>query len=532
MSNFSSDFFLSSALAPSNHGSIPIRTLLGKRSPSPQAMGAAGEGILHKRLATANDLTARASLATANVDWFADSVVVYQRRRAAELNALASLQAANTARVLPTTTHSALLNSTAIPGRATLSPRARGVAMLLQARREAPSASTAALLNLFPSASAAPAPTPHMNSLVAQANLRRMSAQMTATASPGMVALGDAPDPVGLSLPQTARASPNPLDEEVARSKLPCMPLASEEDHNWLSEFHTFVRNEIVEVCFATADDVAARNISQQVFLNQVGIRCKCCADMNPAEKAPRAMAFPSSIAQIYQSFTMMLREHFTRCSGMPEDIKEKIVALKQGKTAQGATNSKEFWEHSAKGLGMRDTEKGIIMTERTRAAAKSLLPYGADAAQQQLQKDEPIQVIFDDEKEMAQSDYNFTLLRQVQRVHLHADECRGNRKTLQVGLPGLACKHCSLVGRMGQSRVFPVKKRTLSTKLEDMYQHLMRCTVCPSETKELLKIQRPTKIDFSKERKLYSLVWTRVKKNPDAGRPRASARPAAVTSA
>ena len=168
-------------------------------------------------------------------------------------------------------------------------------------------------------------------------------------------------------------------------------------------------------------------------------------------------------------------------------------------------------------------------MTKRTQAAAKSLPPYGA--AEKQSKGDEVIQVLFDDEKGMAKSDYNFTLLRQVQRVHLQADECRGNRKTLQVGLPGLACKHCSHIGRMGQSRVFPVKKRTLSVKLEDMYQHLMRCTVCPPETKELLNIQRPTKIDICKEGELYDLVWTRVKKNPDAGRSSGAVRPNAATS-
>lgn len=293
-----------------------------------------------------------------------------------------------------------------------------------------------------------------------------------------------------------------------------CMPLCSDEDPNWLSDFHCFVRKELVEVCFATTDDVRYRHMNHQVVFNQLGLRCKYCqvpgAEFDE-DRAPRSVAFPSSIGQIYQSFTMMVREHFGSCTSIPEPLKTKFLTLKKGKTAQGAINSKAFWEHSAKAMGMKNSDNGIVLTEESRALAKAMPPYGSTCS---AMASPPAMLVDEGEKSLAKSDYAFTLLEQVQRVQLLPEECRGNRKTLPSGLPGLACVHCCQVGRMGHSRVFPVKKRTLSVKLEDMYQHLMRCTVCPETTKDLLKSQRDQFLEMAQdEKQLYDLVWTRLKK-------------------
>ena len=221
-------------------------------------------------------------------------------------------------------------------------------------------------------------------------------------------------------------------------------------------------------------------------------------------------------------SFYLTLQEHFGRCTSLQQDssLLQKFCDLKDGKTTQGATNSKEYWEYSARKLGLVDTpNRGIVLTEQTQAAAQNMASYGGGdvgGATSATKEETPVMLICADEKDMASSDYMFTLLQQVQRVHLLPEECRGNRKTLKIGLPGLACKHCCQVGRFGLSRVFPVKKRTLSSKLDDIYQHLTRCTVCPSETKELLQNQRESAggdVDISKDQELYDLVWTRLRK-------------------
>jgi hypothetical protein len=117
-----------------------------------------------------------------------------------------------------------------------------------------------------------------------------------------------------------------------------CFPLGIDEDPNWLSEFHCYVRSDLVEVFRASQDDVRARNNS--IAYQQVGLRCRFCADITPSARAGRSSAFPSTQRQLYQSFTMMLRDHFPNCDAMPNDVLETFNLLKD-KPAQGATDSK-----------------------------------------------------------------------------------------------------------------------------------------------------------------------------------------------
>jgi len=137
------------------------------------------------------------------------------------------------------------------------------------------------------------------------------------------------------------------------------LSLKGKEDENWLSEFLCFVRTDCVEVFTASETDVRSRMNSKKVLLGQAGIRCRYCAHRCHRERAGRSSSYPSSLSRIYQSLTMMLRDHFTQCKDMPHDIKEKYISLKSN-ASQGATDSKKYWVESARGLGLVDTEKGI----------------------------------------------------------------------------------------------------------------------------------------------------------------------------
>lgn len=137
------------------------------------------------------------------------------------------------------------------------------------------------------------------------------------------------------------------------------LTLCTDGDENWLSEFLVFVRQECLEVFPASEHDVSSRMNSKKVLFNQVGIRCRYCAHVPPRERTGRASSFPSSINRIYQSLTMMLRDHFTKCRAMPPDVKERYLDLKAS-TCQGATDSKNYWIRSATKLGLVDSEGGI----------------------------------------------------------------------------------------------------------------------------------------------------------------------------
>lgn len=98
------------------------------------------------------------------------------------------------------------------------------------------------------------------------------------------------------------------------------VPLGLDEDQNWLTPFQCFTRLEFVEVFHASQRDVDIRSTSRSVTLDQIGIRCCWCKNLEPGERASRSSAFPSNIRQLYQSYTMMVRDHFTKCREVPND--------------------------------------------------------------------------------------------------------------------------------------------------------------------------------------------------------------------
>uniref|UniRef100_A0A7S4RR65 Uncharacterized protein n=1 Tax=Ditylum brightwellii TaxID=49249 RepID=A0A7S4RR65_9STRA len=142
-----------------------------------------------------------------------------------------------------------------------------------------------------------------------------------------------------------------------------CFSLATEEDKNWLSEFLCFVRTNCIEALCASQEDVSARLGSKKVKLNQVGIRCRFCVNCPDRRKARRSSTFPSSLSRIYQSLTMMLRDHFMNCSSMPDEEKEAYSLLRSN-TSQGIVGSKDYWVTSAKSRGLIDTPEGIFLDD------------------------------------------------------------------------------------------------------------------------------------------------------------------------
>ncbi len=143
-------------------------------------------------------------------------------------------------------------------------------------------------------------------------------------------------------------------------SKRPVRGLSSNGDDIWLSKFLQFLRSACCEVFEATAADVIERRKSKQILLGQVGIRCRFCAHLPHAVRSGRSACYPSSVDRIYQSVTMMIREHFPICDEFPDGVRKQYVALKKN-TKKGEMESKLHWKNSARKMGMRDTEKGIF---------------------------------------------------------------------------------------------------------------------------------------------------------------------------
>jgi hypothetical protein len=278
-----------------------------------------------------------------------------------------------------------------------------------------------------------------------------------------------------------------PCDEvtPVHFNQRPSYPLGTTEDPNWLSEFHCFVRSDMIEVFRASKEDCRARN--KAIQYQQVGIRCRFCCHLPPSSRSSRSSAFPSSLRQIYQSFTMMLREHSVKCDQVPSSVATRLHHLK-GQPAQGATDSKGYWIHAAKKIGLTDTSHGIVITETSRMEGANIAPFGTEQDQVLADDRQMSFPLISPSDRASVPEFLYVLLTQTQVVRLMETERIGNRRSLSVGLPGIGCKYCCMHRRLGLCRMFPVRRRTLPSKVNDIYHHIQRCSLTPATVKHELK--------------------------------------------
>lgn len=310
-----------------------------------------------------------------------------------------------------------------------------------------------------------------------------------------------------------------PHEEEVTPhfSERTCVPFSADEDHNWLSELQCFIRSDILELFRVKEFGIKARNKGKTLTVNQVGIRCRFCAHLEHGARSKRSSAFPSKISKIYNSFTMMLREHFDQCSEIPPAQRSTFDRLKS-MNAQGASDAKKYWEHAAKKLGMVDVDdNGIHILPNSKAEASNIPPFGFDPAFREPARGKAL--IRADDRRLV-SEYLFTLMDQVFRVSLTPQERTGHRKSLKAGMPGFGCKYCYEANRWGQCRLFPARKRTIHSKIPDLYDHLRRCPLCPANVKEQLeRLHQASKeataesaiTSRSQEKEFYERIWLRL---------------------
>jgi hypothetical protein len=139
------------------------------------------------------------------------------------------------------------------------------------------------------------------------------------------------------------------------------MNLGTEADREHLSKFLQFLRAECCEVFTASEDDVFHRRKSKQIRLHQVGIRCALCASKPYIERTLRSSCYPSSFDRIYQSVTMMIRDHFSDCPHFSEEKRKKYDTIKTSSVRKGNYEAKSYWIKSAQELGIVETDEGLF---------------------------------------------------------------------------------------------------------------------------------------------------------------------------
>lgn len=167
-----------------------------------------------------------------------------------------------------------------------------------------------------------------------------------------------------------------------------CVPLGLEEDQYQLSEFHNYIRRNLVELFTSTSGNTAdvakmgtgRLKASRSPLEGQVGIRCRYCStagkmtsDANPSS----AVTFPCSIKGIYTAVMNMLRSHFTSCSSIPPDVQNQIRAYQKSSNNRGGR--REYWIFSAKKLGLQESKFGIYFAKDPTKKMGSAAEDGVD---------------------------------------------------------------------------------------------------------------------------------------------------------
>ena len=146
------------------------------------------------------------------------------------------------------------------------------------------------------------------------------------------------------------------------------MALSLDEDKDWLTALHCFVRKHCVEVFTATNLDVKtpSKGKRKPIQVGQVGIRCPHChegrIDTDP-NRERGSVYYPAALSSIYNATMNLLQRHLHSCPKVPSHIMERYISLKKDDARSGT--SKKYWVESAKSMGFVDTLQGIKVSAK-----------------------------------------------------------------------------------------------------------------------------------------------------------------------
>lgn len=297
--------------------------------------------------------------------------------------------------------------------------------------------------------------------------------------------------------------------------------LHTPEDDDVLSPLHCFMRRYCVEAFSATAEDVATPRYGKshgfKVEIGQVGIRCLHCKDCSPSKRAERAVCYPSSLRNIYHSIETWQRRHSLVCKKITPWVRKSIMDLMESSKTR-AGGRRQYWEDSARRLGMVDTSRGVRFARKP-GDLGPIAPPGSSPSLgiPGLPEHKPQQVVRADDKDLV-TDYLFLLMEQMQTCSFTEEDRTGGRSKIkdnEVGFQGMECRHCQ--GRAGFGRYFPSSVAALSLANSDrnVYNHLQKCRRCPEAIKDelvrLQKYQAQSKNRRGLRKLFFNRIWTRM---------------------
>lgn len=121
-------------------------------------------------------------------------------------------------------------------------------------------------------------------------------------------------------------------------------------------------------------------------------------------------------------------------------------------------------------------------------------------------------------DRELA-TDFSFAVLTEVESCTFGKQDRTGKRRSLPLGFQGLACRHCRGLSKIG-GRLFPSTIKTMSDTnktLMALYNHLIKCPVCPNNKKRYLQYLKESHDEerknkrYGSQKALFSKIWKRL---------------------
>ena len=125
-------------------------------------------------------------------------------------------------------------------------------------------------------------------------------------------------------------------------------------------EYQVLIRQQL-EIFQAGAEDVDSntQGRKKQLFLGQVGLRCRHCALLPVKARGRGAVYYPMKLQSIYQAGQNMAWSHLCEaCEQIPNDVKVNIRQLKERR--DNANGGKQYWADGCRALGVYETEQGL----------------------------------------------------------------------------------------------------------------------------------------------------------------------------
>jgi hypothetical protein len=226
-----------------------------------------------------------------------------------------------------------------------------------------------------------------------------------------------------------------------------------------------------------------------------------------PAGKRPeRAVCYPSSLRNIYHSIETWQRRHSLVCSDIPAWVRRSIVELMESSKSR-AGGRRQYWEDSARRIGMVDTPHGVRF-------ARTPGDLGSSEPCPRPQKTLPSKPVVQEGDRELITDYLYLLMEQMETCQFKEEDRTGGRSKIkdnEVGFPGMQCRHCQ--GKAGFGRYFPATSSALALANSDrnIHNHIQKCRRCPQSIKSQLAQLSKDQVQLKNRRGLRKMFFERV---------------------